>query len=62
MGPREVVDATIQREFTDGLVIMNEPRADQVTVELDQTWKRQDGTSVSSVTLDGGEATVLMRP
>jgi len=62
MGPREVVDATIQREFTDGLVIMNEPRADQVTVELDQTWKRQDGTSVSSVTLDGGEAIVLMRP
>jgi hypothetical protein len=62
LGERQIVDGTIQREFTGGLVIMNEPRADQVTVELDRSWQRQDGTTVNSVELAAGEAVVLLRP
>ena len=62
LGDRKIVDGTIQREFTDGLVIMNEPRADPVTVQLDTTWHRQDGTPVTRVTLGTGEAIVLKRP
>lgn len=62
LGPRRVVDDTIQREFTDGLVIMNEPRADRVTVALDETWITPAGERVTSVALDGAEAIVLTRP
>ncbi len=62
LGDREVVDGTIQREFTEGLVVMNEPRSEPVTVSFDHPWERQDGMAISQVTLDGGEAIVLMRP
>ena len=61
-GDRRVVDGTIQREFTGGLVVMNEPRADPVTVFFDQPWKRQDGTMITRATLDAAEALVLLRP
>lgn len=62
LGPRRVVDDTIQREFTDGLVIMNEPRANPVTVDLDDPWITPAGERVTSVSLDGAEAIVLTRP
>ncbi|GJM38056.1 MAG: hypothetical protein DHS20C19_14230 [Acidimicrobiales bacterium] len=61
LGPRSVIDGTIQREFTGGLVVMNEPRSDPVTVDLDGTWLTPDGVPVTSVTLAPREAIVLTR-
>ncbi|MDW3219832.1 MAG: putative glycoside hydrolase [Acidimicrobiales bacterium] len=62
LGPRAVVDGTIQREFTGGLVVMNEPRSDPVTVDLGGSWLTPEGDAVTSVTLDTREAIVLTRP
>lgn len=62
LGPREVVGETIRREFTGGLVIMNQPRSPRVTVQLDQPWLTQNGATVTRVTLDTREAIVLLRP
>jgi hypothetical protein len=62
LGPRVFVDQTIQREFTGGLVIMNEPRQPAVTVQLDGSWLTPDGATVSQVTLGTREAIVLTRP
>lgn len=61
LGPREVVDGTIRREFTDGLVIMNEPGAAPVTVALDGTWRDPSGEAREEVTLGPREAIVLSR-
>lgn len=62
LGPRQVVDGTIQREFTGGLVVMNEPRSDPVTVTLDGEWITPDGATVTEVSLGTREAIVLTRP
>jgi hypothetical protein len=62
LGPRQIVDGTIQREFTGGLVVMNEPRSDPVTVDLGGSWITPAGATVTSVTLGTREAIVLTRP
>ncbi len=61
LGARHVVNGTIQREFTGGLVIMNEPRSDTVTVSLTDEWLSPTGAKVTSVTLGPAEAVVLRR-
>ena len=62
LGSRTITAGTIRREFTGGLVVMNEPTSDPVTVDLDGTWLTPDGTAVTSVTLTTREAIVLTRP
>ena len=62
LGDRQVVDGTIRREFTEGLVIMNQPRSESVSVDLGREWIDPDGAVVTSVTLDSHEAIVLRRP
>jgi len=62
LGPRAVIDGTIQREFTGGLVVMNEPRSDPVTVDLGGEWLTPSGSTVTEVTLGKKEAIVLTRP
>jgi hypothetical protein len=62
LGPRQFVDGTIQREFTGGLVIMNEPRRSAVTVQLAGSWRTPQGDLVTQVTLGTREAIVLTRP
>jgi hypothetical protein len=56
-----VVDGTIRREFTDGLVIMNEPDAAPVTVALDGHWRDPSGESRAEVRLGPREAIVMTR-
>ena len=62
VGPREVVDGVITREFTDGLVVLNQPRSDATVVELAEPWMNDDGTLVTSVELAPSEAVLLRRP
>ncbi|MFT7610378.1 MAG: hypothetical protein ACI9MX_003462 [Candidatus Aldehydirespiratoraceae bacterium] len=62
LGPRQVVGGTIQREFTGGLVVMNEPRSDAVTVDLGGSWIDPNGATITSITLATAEAVVLTRP
>lgn len=63
LGDRYVgADGVIRRDFTDGLVLMNQPRRDPVTVQLGAEWLLPDGTSVTEVHLDTRDAVVLVRP
>lgn len=62
LGPRRIEDGTIRREFTGGLVVLRQPGAQRVTVELDGQWSTPQGDLVTSVALSGAEAAVLRRP
>lgn len=63
LGDRWVdADGVIRREFTGGLVLMNQPRRLPVTVDLGGEWLTQDGQTVTSVDLGTREAVVLLRP
>ena len=46
----------------DGIVLVREPRAKPVTVQLPNTYARLDGSTVSSITLGASEGAVLRRP
>ena len=61
-GPRRVVGTTIQREFQGGLVILNQPDAPTVVIELDHAWLDPNGRLVTSVELAPRRAIVLRRP
>lgn len=55
-------DGVISREFTEGLVLMNQPRRDPATVDLGGEWLTQDGHLVTEVALGTRDAVVLLRP
>ncbi|MFT5201959.1 MAG: hypothetical protein ACI9C1_001341 [Candidatus Aldehydirespiratoraceae bacterium] len=57
--PRIVDGNVIRRYFTGGQVVMNEPLADTVTVDLNGSWTDQWGDTVTSVTLGPRDAVVL---
>ncbi|MEZ5166329.1 MAG: S-layer homology domain-containing protein [Acidimicrobiales bacterium] len=59
LGPRHVEDGVIRREFTGGMVIMNEPKNPPVTISLPRPMRTLDGATVTSVHLGTREATVL---
>src|SRR5439155_16920615 len=51
-----------RRNFTGGMVLVNEPGNPSITVTLPGTYKRVDGTSVTSVTLAARQGAVLLNP
>ena len=51
-----------ERQFAKGLVLLNPTRATPRTIKLPKPYKRIDGTTVTSVTLSGGRAAVLIAP
>lgn len=62
LGPRYVDENLIRRDFTDGIVLLNEPGRDPVTIRLDAPMLTPSGQAVTSVTLDDREAIVLTHP
>ncbi|MFT4034387.1 MAG: putative glycoside hydrolase [Patulibacter sp.] len=55
-------DGVFTREFQHGLVLLNPLHAATKTIALGKSWKRIDGTKVTSVTLAGGRGAVLLAP
>jgi hypothetical protein len=61
-GPRYDWQGLLRRDFDDGMVLVREPGAKRVTVQLSNTYSRLDGSTVSSITLGASEGAVLSRP
>jgi hypothetical protein len=61
-GPRYDWQGLLRRDFDDGVVLVREPRAQRVTVQLPDAYTRLDGSAVSSITLGASEGAVLRRP
>lgn len=59
--PRVHWNGVIRRAFQRGLVLVNEPGAGRVTIDLAGSYVRVDSSIVNSVTLAGGEGAVLRR-
>ncbi len=59
LGPRYLDGGLIRRDFTDGIVLLNEPERSTVRVTLSEPMWLHDGTMVSEVALGGREAAVL---
>src|SRR5437879_13816374 len=58
-GARTTWNNLLRRDFTGGMVLVNPPQSAAVTVTLPATYKRVDGTQVTSVTLQAGQGVVL---
>jgi hypothetical protein len=61
-GPRYDWQGLLRRDFDGGIVLVREPGAKRVTVQLPGTYTRLDGSTVSSITLGASEGAVLQRP
>jgi hypothetical protein len=59
MGPRSRWLGVWRRDFTDGMVLANEPDAPPRTVQLPRTMRDADGALVHSVTLPAASGAVL---
>jgi hypothetical protein len=59
LGPRTVSGGVFRRDFANGRVLVNQPGAGQVTVQLGGTFLRVNGQSVTSVTLGAAQGAVL---
>ena len=62
LGPREEDDGLFRREFSGGLVLLNEPNGPTRTVMLPSAMHNADGVLVTSVTLGSRRAAVLTTP
>ena len=62
LGPREEDDGLFRREFSGGLVLLNEPNGPTRTVMLPAAMHNADGVLVTSVTLGSRRAAVLTTP
>jgi hypothetical protein len=59
-GPRYAWQGLIRRDFENGFVIVNSPEASAKTVSFGRSFKRLDGSTVSSVTLSETRGAVLL--
>jgi len=59
-GPRTYTDGLFQRNFTGGIVLLNDPWAPLRTVPLSEPYTRLDGSVVTSVTLGPKEGAILL--
>jgi hypothetical protein len=55
-------DGLFERTFQRGYVLLNPSKGATKTVKLSRAWKRVDGSTVTSITLAGGRAAVLLAP
>jgi hypothetical protein len=59
-GARTTWNNLLRRDFSGGMVLVNPPQSASITVTLPATYKRVDGTSVTSITLGGSQGAVLL--
>jgi NPCBM/NEW2 domain len=60
LGPRTYSNGVFQRNFTGGMVLLAEPGLGGQTISLPGAFQRLDGSWVSSVYLQGGQAAILI--
>jgi hypothetical protein len=60
-GSRYSWNGLMRRDFSGGMVLLNDPSGTTKTVTLPGTFKRVDGTSVTSVTLGARQAVILTK-
>lgn len=60
-GPRYMWNSLYRRDFATAIVLVNEPYAATVTVQLDGVYRNYNGEQVSSVTLAASSGTILWR-
>ena len=61
LGPRYAWNGLIRRDFQYGMVLVNEPGASQVTLQLGGSYLDVSGTTRTSVTLGAAQGAVLRR-
>jgi hypothetical protein len=59
-GPRTYTDGLFQRNFTGGIVLLNDPWAPLRTIPLSEPYTRLDGSVVTSVTLGPKQGAILL--
>jgi hypothetical protein len=62
LGPRYRWNGLWRRDFTRGVVLVNDPGAGAVTVSLDNSYRDLGGATVGSITLGSRSAAVLVAP
>jgi hypothetical protein len=60
-GPRYLWNNLLRRDFENGIVLMNPPGKATVTASLGDSFQKQDGTTVTSVSLAGRQGLILLR-
>ena len=50
-----------RRDFNGGFVLVNDPKAQPISVNLGGTFKRVDGTSITKITLAGSQGVILLK-
>ena len=50
-----------RRDFAKGMALLNEPGGGVVSVDLDMTYYRVDGTAVTSIALGPSGGAILLR-
>ena len=60
LGARTIWNNLLRRDFTGGIALVNPPQSSTITVDLPATYKRVDGTSVTSITLGASQGAVLL--
>jgi hypothetical protein len=59
-GPRYTWNGLLRRDFANGMVLVNGPESNPVTVSLPASYLRADGTPANSVTLGATRGAVLL--
>ncbi len=62
LGPRTRTEGLHQRDFTNGIVLLNEPDAAPTTINLPTTYTDLTGNPVTSLTLQPKTAAILLNP
>jgi hypothetical protein len=61
LGARRAWNGVFRRDFENGIVLVNQPDQPTRTLTPGGSWRRLDGSSVSSVSLAGSQGVVLLR-
>jgi hypothetical protein len=51
-----------RRDFSDGVVLVNDPGASEVSVGIEGDWVSLDGQDPGEIRLDGSAAAILVVP
>jgi hypothetical protein len=60
LGGRYTWNGLLRRDFQNGIVLLNPPQSPTVSVKLPNTYQRDDGSWVSSITLSAKQGAVLL--
>ena len=62
LGPRTYANGVYQRNFTNGIVLLNDPNNTPQTITLPGSFQTLDGSTVTSVTISGKQGVILRGP